>query len=92
MHIAQYVGDPQLLAGTGATVDVQPGRLGEGSLQRCDGQGAGQGEARLRSSCWGRALPPGLLRQRPPSPASLGVNMSWAASLGVNMLLVADAR
>lgn len=43
VHVAQHVGDPQLLAGTGATVDVQPSRLREGSAQRGDGECAGQG-------------------------------------------------
>lgn len=63
VHVAQHVGDPQLLAGTGATVDVQPGRLGEGGAQRRDGQGAWQrrGQATLRllgQSAASRAPPP----------------------------------
>lgn len=63
VHVAQHVGDPQLLAGTGATVDVQPGRLGEGSAQRGDGQGTRQsrGQATLRllgQSAASRAPPP----------------------------------
>lgn len=63
VHVAQHVGDPQLLAGTGATVDVQPGRLSEGSAQRGDGQGTRQsrGQATLRllgQSAASRAPPP----------------------------------
>lgn len=67
VNVAQHVRDPQLLAGTGATVDVQPGRLGQGSAQSRDGKSARQsrGQATLR-----------LLRQsaasRAPSPAPTG--------------------
>lgn len=40
----------------------------------------GRAEARLRSGCLGRALPPGLLRRRPPgSPAPPGAYMPGAA-------------
>lgn len=68
VHGAQHVGDPQLLAGTGATVDVQPGRLGEGSAQRGDGQGTrqGRGQATLRllgQSAASRVPPPAPARQ-----------------------------
>lgn len=68
VHGAQHVGDPQLLAGTGATVDMQPGRLGEGSAQRGDGQGTrqGRGQATLRllgQSAASRVPPPAPARQ-----------------------------
>lgn len=40
----------------------------------------GRAEARLRSGCLGRALPPGFLRRRPPgSPAPPGAYMPGAA-------------
>lgn len=68
VHVAQHVGDPQLLTRTGATVDVQPGRLREGSAQRRDGQGTRQsrGQTTLRllgQSAASRAPPPAPARQ-----------------------------
>ncbi|KAL0620377.1 Protein GVQW1 [Plecturocebus cupreus] len=66
VHIAQHVGDPQLLAGTGASVDVQPGGLGEGSAQRRDGQGARQGRGQATLRLLGQSA---ASRAPPPAPA-----------------------
>lgn len=66
MHVAQHVRDPQLLARTGAAVDVQPGGLGEGSAQRRDGQGARQGRCQATLGLFGQRT---ARRAPPPAPA-----------------------
>lgn len=43
VNVPQDVCHPQLLPGTGASMDPHPGRLSQGRAQRCDGQGSGQG-------------------------------------------------
>lgn len=66
VHVAQHVGDPQLLAGTGATVDVQPSRLREGSAQRRDGQGTRQSRGQTTLRLLGQSA---ASRAPPPAPA-----------------------